>query len=171
MRSLPLTPLDIHNQEFGHAFRGYDEDEVNEFLDRVIRDYEQVLREKHDLEERNAELEERLRHYANLEEALQKTLIVAQQTADDVRNNANKEAQLVIREAEKNANRIVNEALAKSREITMEAENVRRSAAAFKARFHALLKAQLELLESQEWEEITAEAAATDESSASLPEG
>ncbi|GAA3323178.1 hypothetical protein GCM10020331_046000 [Ectobacillus funiculus] len=44
---MPLTPLDIHNKEFGRGFRGYDEDEVNEFfLDQVIKDYELVLREK-----------------------------------------------------------------------------------------------------------------------------
>lgn len=46
---MPLTPLDIHNKEFTRAFRGYDEDEVNEFLDQVIKDYEAVLREKKDL--------------------------------------------------------------------------------------------------------------------------
>ena len=43
---MPLTPLDIHNKEFGRGFRGYDEDQVNEFLDQIIKDYELVIREK-----------------------------------------------------------------------------------------------------------------------------
>lgn len=43
---MPLTPLDIHNKEFTRKIRGYDEDEVNEFLDQVIKDYETVIREK-----------------------------------------------------------------------------------------------------------------------------
>lgn len=43
---VPLTPLDIHNKEFSRGFRGYDEDEVNEFLDQIIKDYEMLIREK-----------------------------------------------------------------------------------------------------------------------------
>ena len=53
---MPLTPLDIHNKEFSRGFRGYDEDEVNEFLDQVIKDYEIVMREKKELEERLSEI-------------------------------------------------------------------------------------------------------------------
>ena len=49
---MPLTPLDIHNKEFSQGFRGYDEDEVNEFLDQIIKDYELVIREKKALEEK-----------------------------------------------------------------------------------------------------------------------
>ncbi len=49
---MPLTPLDIHNKEFSRGFRGYDEDEVNEFLDQVIKDYEMVLREKNSLKKK-----------------------------------------------------------------------------------------------------------------------
>ena len=52
-----LTPLDIHNKEFTRGFRGYDEDEVNEFLDQVIKDYEKVIREKKELEDKVADLE------------------------------------------------------------------------------------------------------------------
>ncbi|EAG7471012.1 DivIVA domain-containing protein, partial [Listeria monocytogenes] len=43
---MPLSPLDIHNKEFTRGFRGYDEDEVNDFLDQIIKDYEQVIKEK-----------------------------------------------------------------------------------------------------------------------------
>lgn len=46
---MPLTPLDIHNKEFSKGFRGYDEDEVNEFLDQIIKDYEILIREKKSL--------------------------------------------------------------------------------------------------------------------------
>lgn len=63
---MPLTPLDIHNKEFNKGFRGYDEDEVNEFLDQVIKDYELVLREKKELEEQLLGMNERLSHFANI---------------------------------------------------------------------------------------------------------
>src|SRR5690625_7934743 len=58
---VPLTPLDIHNKEFTRSFRGYDEDEVNEFLDQVIKDYELVIRESKEYQERIQKLEEKIR--------------------------------------------------------------------------------------------------------------
>ena len=49
---MPLSPLDIHNKEFTRGFRGYNEDEVNEFLEQIIKDYELILKEKKELEEK-----------------------------------------------------------------------------------------------------------------------
>src|SRR5690606_1056333 len=108
---MPLTPLDIHNKEFSRSFRGYDEDEVNEFLDQIIKDYEAMIRDIKRLEEENAELKEKLAQYAELEETLHKSIVVAQEAAEALKGNARKESQLIIREAEKNADRIINEAL------------------------------------------------------------
>jgi cell division initiation protein len=85
---VPLTPLDIHNKEFNRGFRGYDEDEVNEFLDQIIKDYEQVIREKKEIEERVHELTEKLGHFTNIEETLNKSILIAQETAEDVKRNA-----------------------------------------------------------------------------------
>lgn len=98
---VPLTPLDIHNKEFTKGFRGYDEDEVNEFLDQVIKDYEMVIREKKELELKVKELTEKLNHFTNIEETLNKSILVAQEAAEDVKRNAQKEAKLIIKEAEK----------------------------------------------------------------------
>ncbi|MGV3466847.1 MAG: DivIVA domain-containing protein, partial [Heyndrickxia sp.] len=119
---MPLTPLDIHNKEFSRGFRGYDEDEVNEFLDQIIKDYELLIREKKELDEKLSSSNERLGHFTNIEETLHKSIIVAQEAAEEVKGNAQKEAKLIIREAEKNADRIVNEALSKARKIAMEIE-------------------------------------------------
>ncbi|NWN98645.1 MAG: DivIVA domain-containing protein, partial [Bacillus sp. (in: Bacteria)] len=79
---MPLTPLDIHNKEFAKTFRGYDEDEVNEFLDQVIKDYEIIIREKRELENRVKELEEKLKHFSSIEETLNKSIVVAQEAAE-----------------------------------------------------------------------------------------
>ena len=123
---MPLTPLDIHNKEFSNKFRGYDEDEVNEFLDQVVKDYEIVIREKKSLEEHVQQLEEKLGHFTNIEETLNKSILVAQETAEEVRGNAMKESKLIIKEAEKNADRIINEALSKSRRISMDVEELKK---------------------------------------------
>ncbi|AZK46902.1 DivIVA domain-containing protein [Paenibacillus lentus] len=151
---MPLTPLDIHNKEFSRRIRGYDEDEVNEFLDQVIKDYEIVIRENKELQSQLLAVQERLDHFANIEETLSKTIIVAQEAADEVKNNAKKEAQLIVKEAEKNADRIVNESLAKSRKIAMEVEELKKQASIYRARFRTLVEAQLDLLSHDGWESL-----------------
>ncbi|WP_150266238.1 DivIVA domain-containing protein [Paenibacillus tepidiphilus] len=148
---MPLTPLDIHNKEFSRRIRGYDEDEVNEFLDQVIKDYESVIRENKELHNQLLALQERLDHFTNIEESLSKTIIIAQEAADDVKNNSKKESQLIIKEAEKNADRIINEALAKSRKVAIETEELRKQASIYRTRFRTLLEAQLELLSQDDW--------------------
>lgn len=154
---MPLTPLDIHNKEFTRAFRGYDEDEVNEFLDQVIKDYEAVLREKKDLFEQVANLEEKLDHFNNIEETLNKSILVAQEAAEELRRNAQKESQLIVKEAEKNANRIVNDALTKSRKVMMEMEELKKQASVYKMRFKMLIEAQLEMLQTDDWDSFDEE--------------
>ncbi|UOF89172.1 DivIVA domain-containing protein [Fodinisporobacter ferrooxydans] len=151
---MPLTPLDIHNKEFSKAFRGYNEDEVNEFLDHVIKDYEGLIRENKELHNRIVELEERLSHFTNLEESLSKSILVAQEAAEEVKTNARKEAQLIVKEAEKNADRIINDSLIKSRKVAVEVEDMQKQASVFRARFRSLIQAQLEMLNGGEWDKI-----------------
>ncbi|WP_405102339.1 DivIVA domain-containing protein [Oceanobacillus sp. FSL H7-0719] len=151
---MPLTPLDIHNKEFSNKFRGYDEDEVNEFLDQVVKDYEIVIRDKKSLEEKVEQLEEKLGHFTNIEETLNKSILVAQETAEEVRGNATKESKLIIKEAEKNADRIINEALSKSRRISMDVEELKKQAKVFRTRLKMLVEAQLEMVETEDWEEL-----------------
>ncbi|SOC35377.1 cell division initiation protein [Ureibacillus acetophenoni] len=148
---MPLSPLDIHNKEFTRGFRGYVEDEVNEFLDQVIKDYEIILREKKELEEKIKTMTERMSHYNTLEETLQKSIVVAQEAAEEVRRNAQQEAKLIIKEAEKNADRIINEALTKSRKIAIEINDLKKQSKVFRNRFKMLVEAQLDMLKSDDW--------------------
>lgn len=154
MAILALTPLDIHNKEFTRGFRGYDEDEVNEFLDQVIKDYEMVIRDKKNLEEKVTQLEEKLGHFSNIEETLNKSILVAQETAEDVKGSANKEAKLIVKEAEKNADRIINEALSKSRRISLEVEELKKQAKVFRTRLKMMVEAQLDMIENDDWDEL-----------------
>ncbi|MFD2212937.1 DivIVA domain-containing protein [Metabacillus endolithicus] len=151
---MPLTPLDIHNKEFNKGFRGYDEDEVNEFLDQVIKDYEMIIREKKELESRVTELTEKLGHFTNIEDTLNKSIIIAQEAAEEVKRNAQKESKLIIKEAEKNADRIINESLAKSRKIAMEIEELKKQSKVFRTRFQMLIEAQLDLLKNDDWDHL-----------------
>ena len=151
---MPLSPLDIHNKEFGRGFRGYQEDEVNEFLDQIIKDYELLLKEKRELEERLKQTDERVGHFTTIETTLQKSIIIAQEAAEEVRRNAQKEAKLIVREAEKNADRIVNESLSKARRIAMEIEELKKQSKVFRNRFKMIVEAQLDLIDTDDWDTL-----------------
>ncbi len=151
---MPLSPLDIHNKEFTRGFRGYAEDEVNAFLDQIIKDYEIIIREKKELEEKVKTMTEQMNHYNALEDTLQKSIVVAQEAADEVRRNSQKEAKLIVKEAEKNADRIVNEALAKARKVTIEIDELKKQSKVFRNRFKMLVEAQLDLLNTDDWEHL-----------------
>lgn len=149
-----LSPLDIHNKEFSRVFRGYNEDEVNKFLDQIIKEYELTLRAKKELEKEVDELNERIEHYTAIEKSLNKSLVIAQETAEELKANAQKEAKLIIKEAEKNADRIINDALAESRKIAIEAEEVRKQSKVFRTRLKMLIEAQLDMINSNDWDDF-----------------
>ena len=151
---MPLSPLDIHNKEFTRGFRGYAEDEVNEFLDQIIKDYEILLREKKELEDKVKSMSEQMSHYSSLEETLQKSIVVAQEAADEVRRNSQKESKLIVREAEKNADRIVNDAMTKARKVTIEIDELKKQSKVFRNRFKMLVEAQLDLLNTDDWDHL-----------------
>lgn len=152
---MPLTPLDIHNKEFSRGIRGYNQDEVNDFLDQIIKDYETIIREKKDLEQEVKSAKEKLSHFSNIETTLNKSILVAQETAEEVKNNAHKESKLIVMEAKKNADRIINEALEKSRKVTINIEELKKEANVYRTRFQMLIEAQLELLKSDEWKDLS----------------
>lgn len=107
---MPLTPLEIHNKEFGTRMRGYDQDEVNEFLDQVIRDYELLIRQNKEV---NDELEisnKKLSNYEEMQESLNKSILVAQDAADRLKENTEREIEVIKLEAEKYAENIRAEA-------------------------------------------------------------
>ncbi|MDO9534555.1 MAG: DivIVA domain-containing protein [Bacillota bacterium] len=148
---MSITPIEIQNKEFERAFRGYKQEEVDEFLDRVSKDFEMAVKEKLSMEEKNRSLEDRLSQYQKLESTLHNAIIVAQETAEDVKRNANKEAELIRREAEKESQRIVEEARYKSSRILAEHEEIYKQAQIFKLRFRSLIEAQLASMELEDW--------------------
>ena len=87
-----LTPMEIHDHQFKKSFRGYSENEVDDFLDRVVADFEKILRENERLKNQVNTNEAELEHYRKLEKTLNDTLMVAQRTADEVITSARKNA-------------------------------------------------------------------------------
>ena len=97
---MQMTPLDIKGKSFGKGVFGYNNDEVNQFLDNVSQEFEALYTENYELREKTKRLEVEITHFRQLENTLQQTLILAQQTADELKNTARREAELIIKEAE-----------------------------------------------------------------------
>ncbi len=138
-----LTPLDIQNKEFGKTFRGYRESEVDSFLDEIIIDYEKVYKENLELKDKIVLLNERLKQYDDLEETLKETLVVAQNTADEVTSSARQKSKLIIREAEEEARKIADEAYEEVKDIEEQYRILKKEIFIFKTRFKSFMESQL----------------------------
>ncbi|MCD5413744.1 MAG: DivIVA domain-containing protein [Clostridiales bacterium] len=141
-----ITPLEIQNKKFRKSMRGYKEDEVDEFLDKIMVDYERLFNENAELKDKLEQMNNNIGKYKNIEETLTKTLIVAQNAAEELRSNSMKEAEMIIQEAKqkiRDMNVAANKEINKSQ---IEYEEIRKQMQIFKTRFKTLLEAQLELV-------------------------
>lgn len=146
---MALTPMDIHNKEFSKAFRGYNEDEVDQFLDEIVEEFERLYKENIELKDRISALNDQISSYKAIENTLKETLITAQRTADEVGAAAQRKAELIIKEAEEKAHGIIERANMNIIDIQKEYENVKKQILLYKARFKSLLETQMELVLGQ----------------------
>lgn len=106
-----ISPMDIEQQQFGRSFRGYNEEEVDNFLDRIAKDYEEVLNENVKSKEEVERLQAKLAEYLKMEETLRTALVNAQQSASSIREAMQKEAKNLIETAQIEAERIKQKAM------------------------------------------------------------
>ncbi len=148
-----LTPLDIENKRFSKTLKGYNVDEVDDFLDDLTIDYEKLYKENIELREQIEQNKKDLEHYKNVEHTLQNTLIMAQTTADDIKANAQTRAEQIVRDAQSEARRASEEITKEEFEIRKRTEELKRQFGVYKAKMEALLISQLELLQDDKKEE------------------
>ena len=142
-----ITPLDIENKKFSkQMMNGYNVEEVDDFLDDLTVDYSKNYKEITELKAKVDELNKSLEHYKTIEETLQNTLIMAQTTAEDVKNVAKQQADQIVNEAKGSAKKQVeeleNEIVLKQKEL----DDVKKQFDIYKAKMESLLISQLELL-------------------------
>lgn len=142
-----LTPLDIENKRFSKSIKGYNLDEVDDFLDQLTIDYEKLYKENNGLKNQVEDLQKDLEHYKSVEQTLQNTLIMAQQAADDIKSNAQSRADQIIRDAQSEARRATDEITKEEFEIRKRIEELKRQLSVYKAKMEALLISQLEMLQ------------------------
>ncbi|EOF64785.1 DivIVA domain-containing protein [Enterococcus faecium] len=173
---MALTPLDIQNKTFPTKMRGYNQDEVDDFLDLVVRDYEELTQRNRELEKAVKHSEEKLEYFNELKDALNQSIIVAQDTADKVKTSASKESEVIVTsaqnkadelvanaekrahqlttDAEEKARKILTDATEKARQLATETEDLKKKTRVFHQRISLMLESQLEQVKSPEWDEI-----------------
>lgn len=145
-----LTPLDIFQREFSRKnIGGLDENEVYEFIKKVGREYESLYAENKTLKDQNQRLTAQMKDYLELEKTLKQTLISAQKASGDLKNNAEKEAELIIKEAELQAERILDEARSESETIGKDIRELKRQKRMLKVELKTVLESYLVMLNEE----------------------
>ncbi|VNS01352.1 cell division protein DivIVA [Streptococcus pneumoniae] len=162
---MPITSLEIKDKTFGTRFRGFDPEEVDEFLDIVVRDYEDLVRANHDKNLRIKSLEERLSYFDEIKDSLSQSVLIAQDTAERVKRAAHERSNNIIHQAEQDAQRLLEEAKYKANEIlrqatdnakkvAVETEELKNKSRVFHQRLKSTIESQLAIVESSDWEDI-----------------
>ena len=154
-------------EKFTKTAYGYDPNEVNRFLDNIIKQVSKMvnlIKEKDEAirlrDQKILELQkmiaktngmrEKIAQYERMESTLNKAIIMAQKTSDQIKQNAYRESEMLVENAKKNASRIVNEALMEAEKAEIEANRIRRNIIVYKRKLKDLLQAQLDMIQDIE---------------------
>jgi cell division initiation protein len=137
---MKLTPLDIHHKEFRLALRGYNQEEVDQFLDEVADEFERLFKENIDLSEKLDAANEKVRSYAEIEKTLHNTMLAAQQSSEEIKAKAEKQADVLLRDAEIKAKELVQAALAEKQRTQSEFMRIKGAEDDFRMRFREVLE-------------------------------
>jgi cell division initiation protein len=143
-----ITPLDVRKQEFGKSMRGFDCDEVRAFLNTLADEYEAVLVDNKQIRERTLELEDKLGDYQRMEKNLRDTLLTAERLTQETRENAVREGELIIRDAEMKARGVLEECRLRTEELRREITGLRKEKETYLGRFRALAEAQIQFIDT-----------------------
>ncbi len=164
---MALTAENITSKKFDTKMRGYNQAEVSAFLKEVAATVTDLMNQNRELQEEVRANEEKLKYFSDLKDSLNKSILVAQEAADKVKNNAKKEAEITIREAQKQAtdivtaandkaNLVIEKAASSTRKLTTETNDLKKQTRIFRQRLQVMLESQLEVAKSSEWDELLA---------------
>lgn len=144
---MALTPVDILHTEFKPAFRGYNKDQVDDFVDSVSDALEAALQDRADLGRRLESLEEEIDQVREMKTTLANALAIAQRNADDLRANAHKQVELILKEAEQSRVRLVADVQTEAEKCRTEIALLQAQRDRFETEFRAMLSSYGEWLE------------------------
>lgn len=147
---MKITSMEITNKEFKKVLRGYNIDEVDEFLDKIAEGYEALYKENSSLKEKVINFEEKVAHYNKMESTIQNTLLLAQNASDQARENAKKESELILKNANDTAQKIIDKAHSDVIHINDEFERMKQEFSKFRTKFRSFMESQLEMFDDME---------------------
>jgi len=145
-----ITSMDINNKEFKRGLRGYNVDEVDEFLDKVAEEYENIYKENSTLREKASFLEEKLEHHVTIESTIQSTLVLAQNAAEQVKISAQKEAELILKNANDSSQNLLDKSHNDVLKVNDEYDKIKQEFAKFRTKFRNFMNCQLEMFDGLE---------------------
>lgn len=144
---MKITPIDVSGHAFAVKMRGFDQEEVRSFLNLVSSEFEAVIVESNNLKEKLAQVEASVSDLRERERILKETLLTAQRLADEIREEARKEAQLIVREAEVKGSQLLDQAGRKAGELEGTIQALRVEREAFAQRIRSAVEQHLRLLD------------------------
>jgi cell division initiation protein len=146
---MEFSPLEITQREFSRKLRGYDPEEVQTFLEQIAEEMTRLLQEATDRTGQIQRLEAQVRANQEREDSLRNTLVTAQKMTEDMKGNAKREADLILKEAEIKAERLLEQAHRKLAQVQGEIAELVRQRELYISKMRGLIKSHLELLDAQ----------------------
>jgi len=143
-----ITPLDIQKKKFGKSFRGFDEAEVESFLEEVAKYCTGLIRDNHSMKDRIRDIELKVANFQDREKTVNETLTVVRKVSDDMKENAKRQGEMIVSKAKARAREIFLKLQDEIKNLKMEAENYRLKREEIKGSLLQFLKNQISLLES-----------------------
>jgi len=141
-----LTPLEIQKQTFSKSIKGYNVDEVRGYLHLVAEEIERLIKDLDRVSRENAILREELSEHSERERILKDTLLSAQKVSEDVKSNARKEAELIVKDAELLSERLVSQAMSRVGDLERTIQDLKIERKAARNRLQAVLDTMQQLL-------------------------
>lgn len=145
-----LTPMDIQRQDFEVKLRGYNANEVDDFLDLVGKDYEKLYKENAELREKVKQLDKSIEQYRAMEETLQKSIVLAQTAAEDIKKTAAEKADVIMNEAQSKSENMQREIDTQIHSKRNELASLQAEVAGYKSRIKGICSGLLEMLDKME---------------------
>ncbi|HET6349555.1 MAG TPA: DivIVA domain-containing protein [Candidatus Krumholzibacteria bacterium] len=145
-----ITPLDVRKQEFRKGMRGLDPDEVYAFLATVADEYEAALNDNKALRERLLELDDKVQEYRTIERTLRDTLVTAERVTVESKENARREAGLIVKEAQLQAERALRDITSEAVRLRQEIQRLRSQRDAYVAKMRVVAESHVKFIESAE---------------------
>jgi cell division initiation protein len=161
---MALNSLDVQNKTFNTQMRGYSKHEIEEFLDIIVRDYDEFAQKIKEQDRELKSLRERVRYFDDMKDSLNKSIVVAQDAADNLRVQAQSESnsiiaeasqkgQLIIEAAKKEAGTILNQASDDARRLVRDTDDLKRKMRLYHQRMTSIIEAQLASIHSEDWQD------------------